>query len=208
MRRPLFDISELSGQADTPVRTSGLMAERFLRMQSYKVGSLKELIKKLPDENEIYFIWTTSSFTGFTFIPHIINECGIIDELTLATFSINKRILNALVKLINEGKILKVNMLISDALPYQLPKVFEHLKTVLSNNDNITVRYGWNHAKIACIRVGNEKFIVEGSGNWGENAQHEQYVFLRSQNIYEFRKNEIYAAHGQTKSRFRDDGSN
>lgn len=207
MPRPLFDIAETTGQDSQPARTSGLMAERFLRIQSYKIVSLKELIKKLPDENEIYFIWTTSSFTGFTFIPMLINECGIIDELTLATFSINKRILNALVKLIADGKILKVNMLISDALPYQLPKVFEHLKSVLSNHDNITVRYGWNHAKIACIRIGDEKFVVEGSGNWGENAQHEQYVFTRCKNIYEFRKNEIYGAHGQTKSRYRADGS-
>lgn len=118
MRRPLFDIAEATGQDENPVRTSGLMAERFLRIQGHKVGSLKELIKKLPDENEIYFIWTTSSFTGFTFIPMLINECGIIDELTLATFSINIRILNALVKLVTDGKILKVNMLISDALPY------------------------------------------------------------------------------------------
>lgn len=206
MRRPLFDIAEATGQDENPVRTSGLMAERFLRIQGHKVGSLKELIKKLPDENEIYFIWTTSSFTGFTFIPMLINECGIIDELTLATFSINIRILNALVKLVTDGKILKVNMLISDALPYQLPKVFEHLKSVLSNHDNITVRYGWNHAKIACVKIGNEKFVVEGSGNWGENAQHEQYVFTRSQNIYEFRKNEIYGAHGQTKARYRNNG--
>lgn len=208
MPRPLFDIADIDGKDENPSRQSGIMAERFLRIQGHKVVSLKELVKKLPDEDEVYFIWTISSFTGFTFIPLIISECGIIDELTLATFSINKRILNALVKLIQDEKILKVNILISDALQYQLPKVYEQLQGIIAHHGNITVRYGWNHAKIACIRSGDQKFVVEGSGNWGENAQHEQYIFTRSNKIYEFRKNEINAAHGQTKSRYRADGGN
>jgi len=207
MHRILFDIADIAGKDENPLRQSGLMAERYLRIQGHKVASLKDLIKKLPDENEIFFIWTVSSFTGFTFIPLIISECGIIEELTLATYSINKRILNALVKLINDKQILQVNILISDALQYQLPKVYEQLQGIISHHDNISVRYGWNHAKIACIRAGEQKFVVEGSGNWGENAQHEQYVFIRSSNIYEFRKNEINAAHGQAKSRYREVGS-
>ena len=206
MTRPLFDIAEIAGKEESPSRLSGIMAERYLRIQGHKVVSLKELVKKLPDEDEIYFIWTISSFSGFTFIPLIINECGIIDELTLATYSINKRILNALTKLIQDKSILSVNILISDALQYQLPKVYEHLRSVIAHHDNITVRYGWNHAKIACIRSGEHKFVVEGSGNWGENAQHEQYIFTRSNKIYEFRKNEIHAAFGETKSRYRADG--
>lgn len=206
MRRPLFDIAEIAGRDENPVRQSGLMAERYLRIQGHKVVNLKDLIKKLPDEDEIFFIWTLSSFTGFTFIPLIISECGPIDELTLATYSVNKRILNALVKLLNDGQILHVNMLISDALQYQLPKVYDQLQSIIAHHDNITVRYGWNHAKIACIRVGENKFVVEGSGNWGENAQHEQYIFTRSAKIYEFRKSEINAAHGQTKSRYRATG--
>lgn len=208
MHRQLFNMAEIAGTEEKQSRLSGLMAERYLRIQSHKVVSLKELVKKLPDPDEIYFIWTTSSFTGFTFIPLIISECGIIDELTLATYSINKRILNALMKLVNDKQILSINILISDALPYQLPKVFEHLKTVTADHDNISIRYGWNHAKIACIRSGENKFVVEGSGNWGENAQHEQYIFTRSEKLYEFRKNEINGAHGQTKSRYRNDGGN
>lgn len=206
MRRVLFDIATIAGRDENPVRQSGLMAERFLRIQGHKVSNLKELVKRLPDENELFFIWTTSSFTGFTFIPLIISECGPIDELTLATYSINKRILNALVKLIGDGQIQSVNMLISDALQYQLPKVYDQLQSIISHHDNISVRYGWNHAKIACIRCGDHRFVVEGSGNWGENAQHEQYVFTRCEKIYEFRKNEINAAHGQTKSRYRAAG--
>lgn len=206
MPRQLFDLSELAGTEEIQSRHSDLIAERYLRVQSHKVSSLKELVKKLPDPDEIYFIWTVGSFTGFSFIPLIIEECGTIEELTLATYSINKRVINALMKLIQENKILKVYILISDALPYQLPKVFEHLKSVVSKSDKIEIRYGWNHAKISCIRSGDSKFVVEGSGNWGENAQHEQYIFTRSEKIYEYRKNEIYGAHGETKSRYRANG--
>jgi hypothetical protein len=31
-------------------------------------------------------------------------------------------------------------------------------------------------------------YIVEGSGNWSENAMYEQYLFANSKSVYEFRK--------------------
>ena len=34
-------------------------------------------------------------------------------------------------------------------------------------------------------------YVVEGSGNYGENAMEEQYVFLKSKKIYEFRSGRI-----------------
>jgi hypothetical protein len=30
--------------------------------------------------------------------------------------------------------------------------------------------------------------VLEGSGNWSENAHYEQYVFINSKEVFDFRK--------------------
>ncbi|HNW74556.1 MAG TPA: hypothetical protein PKN44_13085 [Bacteroidales bacterium] len=187
-----FDINELEDHEDKdeiPVK-SGILAERYLDIHQEKITGIKELSGRIPEEGEVFFLWTVNSFNAFTFIPFIIHQCGVIDELLLATYSINIRIIDALIRLIDKEKVLSVDIVISDSIRSRLPKVYEYLTSVCENKP-IRVRYAWTHAKISLIRCNQDHFVVEGSGNWGENAQHEQYVFLRSRKVFEFRKNEI-----------------
>ncbi len=177
---------------------SAILVERFLRSHDHRIDSIKELAGRLPQEGEIYFLWTVKSFNAFTFIPFVIKQTGCIDELTISTYSISTRIVDALMKLIEHEKIKQVHFLISDSLQYRLPKVHDHLQALTSNREEITVCYGWNHSKIALIRSGNYHLAVEGSGNFGENAQHEQYIFYNSPAVYQFRKKEIYGIHSGT----------
>ncbi len=188
MGRKLFDLNEVISSAGTSENDSGVLAEKFYDMHCFKVNSLKELIDKFPKENEIYFLSTVKSFNAFTFIPYIISNCGIIEELTIKTYTIGKRIVDALLKQIEKGNIKILNLEISDSLLYRLPLVYDHLQALTREKKNITVSYTWNHAKIACIRTANDYFVVEGSGNFNENAQFEQYIFLNNERIYEFRK--------------------
>lgn len=195
----LFDIAEIENKTSVDDSNSSMLVARFLRVHDYKIKSIKELAGKLPEDGEIYFLWTVKSFNAFTFIPFVIKENGIIEELTIATYSISTRIVDALMKLIDKGKVLKVHIVISDSLQYRLPRVHDHLSALTRDRKEITVCYGWNHAKIALIRSGDFNLAVEGSGNFGENAQHEQYIFYNLKASYEFRKQEIYGIHTATK---------
>lgn len=192
----LFEISELmvSREKTDP---SGMMADRFLQLHEHKIEGLRQLAGKLPLPGEAYFLWTLKSFNAFTFIPYIIRQEGVILDLTISTYSISIRIIDALMKLITRGMVLKVHLLVSETLRYRLPRVHDHLMSLTRNNPAIQVCYGWNHSKIALILTDTGHYIVEGSGNFGENAQHEQYIFLNSRNIYEFRRTEILAIHSQ-----------
>ncbi len=169
---------------------SGILIERFLQLHEARIESIKDLAGRIPLDGEIFFLWTVNSFNAFTFIPFIIKECGTIQELLLSTYSINIRIIDALVRLIDKGLIKSVDIFISDSIRSRLPKVYDHLMAFVETKP-VRVIYSWNHSKIALIRAGDNYFDVEGSGNWGENAQHEQYVFLNNRNVFEFRKNEI-----------------
>jgi hypothetical protein len=195
MKNKFFELSDLDKRSEDlepePDSKSGILAEQFLEIHDRRVETVKHLTGKIPRDGEIFFLWTVNSFNAFTFIPFLIKECGAIDELILATYSINIRIIDALMKLVDRSKIHRVEIFISDSIRTRLPRVNDHLQALVEKRDIIRVRYAWNHAKISLIRIGDLHFVVEGSGNWGENAQHEQYVFLNSKRIFEFRKKEI-----------------
>ena len=193
----LFDINDFQQSSVVPEK-SGMMVEKFLKAHDHKLESLKNLAGRLPGEHEIFFMWTLKSFNAFTFIPYVIYNAGTIEELTIATYSISTRIVDALMKIIGRGNILKVHLLISDSLPYRLPRVHDHLQALTVNRKEISVSYAWNHSKIALLKTKNAFFVVEGSGNFGENAQYEQYVFMNSKQVYEFRKDQIHVINGRT----------
>lgn len=192
MKPKYFDIEEIiyTDQEEKPIEKSDILVTNFLHLHEERVESIKDLAGRIQVSGEIYFLWTVNSFNAFTFIPFIIKECGVISELILATYSINIRIIDALIRLIDKQQILSVDIFISDSIRTRLPKVYDHLMALVESKP-VRVRYSWNHSKIALIRAGDHYFDVEGSGNWGENAQHEQYVFLNSKQVFEFRKNEI-----------------
>jgi len=72
-----------------------------------------------------------------------------------------------------------------------MPAVINHIDTCLPRYPQIKLIYAWNHSKVSCLQCGETYLVLEGSGNWSANAQYEQYIFINSKKIYEFRKNLI-----------------
>ena len=72
-----------------------------------------------------------------------------------------------------------------------MPQVIDHLNALLHSRPMIQIHYGWNHSKVTCVQCGSNYLVLEGSGNWGENAQYEQYVLINSKQVYEFRQKNI-----------------
>ncbi len=188
----LFEIDKISNKKDNcPTDKSTILRDNYLKMHDFKVKTLKELNGRLPYSGEFFAIWTIKSFNAFTFIPYLIKYKGKIDRIILATYSINRRIIDSLIKKLDQGKIENVEILISDSIKFRMPKVFDHLSMIIEQRKNIKVNYGWNHAKITLVECGKEKYIIEGSGNWSENAQFEQYLFFNYDKLFHFRLNNI-----------------
>lgn len=186
----LFKLSEIVEEKKAqPVQPdkSEIKTVRFLNKHLSKVESLKALAGRLPSAGEIFFIWTLNSFNAFTFLVYIIKHCGVIDELTISTYSINDRILTSLVKWYDKGEIRKIHISISDSIRYRMPRIYDQL-LIQSQNRNIEVSFSWNHSKVTTMRSGENYFVVEGSGNFSENAQYEQYIFMNDKTVYDFRR--------------------
>lgn len=167
---------------------SSMYATKFLEKHNIKVDNLKSLTGRFPAPGEAFFIWTLNSFNAFTFIVYVIKQCGKINDLTLSTYSINDRILTSLVKWYDKGFIDNVNISISDSIRQRNPRIYDQLEAQRQNR-NLQVRYTWNHSKVTLMKTPEHKFVVEGSGNFSENAAHEQYLFTNDSQLYDFRRN-------------------
>ncbi len=189
----LFDLKELKENFVTPA-SSGILKDNFLDQHCARIESIKQLSGKLPGDGEIFFLWSLNSFNAFTFIPYIIKEQGIIHELVLSTYSISSRILNAVTHYLEKGKIEKIHILVSDSIKFRIPKVQDQLIVLVNQRPGqFSVGYGWNHSKVMCIRTKDGNFVVEGSGNFSENAQYEQYIFINNKTVYDFRRDSVLA---------------
>ena len=181
-----FSLEELRQQ----MSDSRLFSRRFETMLTFKLNSLKELCGQLPKDNEAFFIETKKSFTAFTFIVYLIKNAGRVNHLYVATYSTNERIINALLRWREKGLIGSIHLHISETLKFRMPKIFERLMQ-LHQDGVIELTYSWSHKKITCLDTEAGFFVVEGSGNYGENAMEEQYVFLKNKEVYEFRSGRI-----------------
>lgn len=165
-----------------------LYSARFERLHFFRIRNLKDLCGRLPEEEEVYFIETTKSFNAFTFIVYLIRHAGRVDSLFIATYSINDRIISSLVRWKEAGLIGRVEIEISESIKFRMPRVYERLEQ-LAKSGRISVRYEWTHRKVSCLETPIGRFVVEGSGNYGENAMKEQYIFCKSKKVYDFRYN-------------------
>lgn len=185
----LFDL-----QSITPKPTDQhdfMLAHRFVKTHETKVASLKQLLGRLPSESEALFLETEKSFNAFTFIVYLLKYAGDIDEIHVATYGLNARIINSLSNYMHKGQIKKVHIHISESIQKRLPKIANMIDALAEGDLNFTVSYAWTHKKIMCVRIASDYYVIEGSGNWSENSSQEQYIFTKSQKIYEFRRRTI-----------------
>ncbi len=184
----LFDIHDIKPVSQTGILDkSAVLRDNFLALHDFKLESLKSLCNRFPEPNEFFALWTLKSFNAFTIIPYTIKVFGVIDRLTISTYSINKRIIDSLIKKYDQQRIKHITIFISDSLKNRMPSVVDHLNFSTHGRPNISIIFAWNHSKITLIETQGKYFVFEGSGNWSENAQYEQYLFFQYQRLYEFR---------------------
>ena len=170
--RYYFDLNDLQKE----MSDSRFYSRYFESMLTFKVNTLKELCGRLPGENEAFFIETVKSFTAFTFIMYIMKNAGYVKHLYIATYSTNERIINALLRWKSKGLIGDIHLHMSETIQFRMPKIYERLID-LQREGILELTFAWSHKKITCLDTAAGHFVVEGSGNYGENAMEEQYVF-------------------------------
>lgn len=141
---------------------------------------------RVPTREEFFFLQSDTAFNAFTFIPLVANHYPI-KELHASTYSISRKVISALIEMHDKGQIERITLLVSDSMIKRNPLTIENLMAMASSRPNVTVLYAWVHAKVCLLQTHEDYFVIEGSGNWSENAHYEQYTFANSKGLYDFR---------------------
>lgn len=165
----------------------GVFISKYCNTHFEIVNNPKQDILRVPTTEEFFFLQTDNAFNAFTFIP-LIAKTYSIKELYASTYSISRKVIDALIEMHDKGMIEQITLMISDSMIKRNPVVIDNLMAMCSSRPNLKVQYAWVHAKVCLMKTQDFHFVVEGSGNWSDNAHYEQYVFANSQGLYDFRK--------------------
>ena len=183
MSNKYFDIHSIT---ETPKAQVEGVFSKYLNKHLQRIENVSELCR-IPDNGEVFFLQTEKAFNAFTFIPWIAKKF-FIEEIYASTYSISRRVVEALQELQQDGKVGEVTLLISDSMIKRNPQTIDNLEAVAKSNANFKIKYYWNHSKVTLIKTKDHFFVLEGSGNFSENAQLEQYTFCNDADVYKFRK--------------------
>lgn len=176
-----------SEQESSSQETSKKWVTKYLATHFAKVKKLEDDLLRVPTPEEFFFLQTDGAFNAFTFIPFIVKR-EPIKELFACTYSISRRVIESLIEMHDNGLIESVTLLISDSMIKRNAKTIDNLMAMAKNRPNLNVLYAWTHAKVCLMRTHANHYVVEGSGNWSENAHYEQYLWANSKGLYQFRK--------------------
>lgn len=160
---------------------------KYLATHFAKVSRLEEELFRVPTTEEFFFLQTDNAFNAFTFIPFIAKR-EPIKELFASTYSISRRVVESLVEMHDVGLIEQITLLISDSMIKRNAATIDNIMALANSRANMSVLYAWTHAKVCLMKTHENHYVVEGSGNWSENAHYEQYLFANSVGLYNFRK--------------------
>lgn len=185
-RNRFFDFNKAS-EPKKEEKLNELWTSKYIASHFQKIQSLENDLSKVPTADEFFFLQSDKAFNAFTFIPFVAKTYPV-KELYASTYSISRKVIEALIELHDKGMIEQITLLISESMIKRNPTTIENLKAMCTSRPNIKVLYAWSHAKVCILKTHDFHFVIEGSGNWAENAHYEQYLFANSKGLYDFRK--------------------
>lgn len=161
---------------------------RILNLPSFKESSfikIKNVITdlRLPKKSEQLRIRVQQSINLIAIIVKIIKEKKIIDELNIATYSLNMEAFEIIEDLYLQKKIKKIRLFISSSYDYRNIKYKKYLIDKCLKM-NIKLVFLWIHLKITLVKCGTNFYQFEGSMNYSQNNMAEQLLFENNKYIY------------------------
>lgn len=148
-----------------------------------------EAIELFPKENEICSFVSKGMSDAGSFLYAINEKLGVIEELTICTWTISKNNIKRLLDYVDEGKVLKLNFLINDGMlnTNSTKPIYAFMRLEFDQRkDKIKYSVVNSHAKIQMYKVAENYLTISGSGNWSENPRIENYIIIGGKNSYDF----------------------
>ena len=140
----------------------------------------------LPKPGQQIRIITRRKFNAIQYLEYISRKDTIID-LKIAIYSINYNAALIFIKLIDNGLIGSVEILMSNLRNKAHREKEKILRKLFIDHPRISIFYCSSHAKIfSCKTKKGNYYTMEGSGNLAYNSRVEQYVLDNDEALYNF----------------------
>jgi len=190
----LFEISDIVTHEKICVakdsQNSGLegmndrLSKRFIEKHYEMISAIGDVGLPLPGQQ--FRLVTRRSFNSIQLIEYIARR-ETISHMAMAVYSINFNAAKILVGLVNDRKILKLDILMSNLRNKAHREKEVIVNGELSSNEHISLFFCQSHAKVfSCKTEAGNFYTLEGSGNMTYNSRVEQYVIDNDKLMYEF----------------------
>ena len=141
---------------------------------------------KIPLENNQVRIRTQRQINLISIILKFVNDYNFINELTIATYTLNKEALSILLQLFKSEKIKKLNLIVASSYTYRNKPHYECIKQQCKANNITSLVFANIHLKIILLETQNNYYQMEGSMNFSTNNIAEQILIENNKSMYHF----------------------
>jgi len=168
-----------------------IIERKLLIQQNMKLSFLEKTLPRI-EKGITYTMITQKVINPYGFILEAIKQNGPINNLIIATYSINQKAISILMNLLDDKLIKDFTLLVNCNIKFQMKGKDVELLAEEKKRDNFHIIKKYSHAKVTLIDQDNVKIVISGSGNYSENPRHEQYTINDDKELYEFYKRWIY----------------
>jgi len=185
----LFSFDTEIESTDTKTTSRKIKIQEKLKTKLYlQKQKAKEVLPELPSQNECHFIIANGTFDYFTLIPIAIDLLGgVVEDFYFSTWTMNEANVQALLKLFDDKKILKISALVGLYFKQREAAVFNNLYEGLKQRGQ-KIFSNENHSKVTLLKSKNNYINICGSANFTSNPRIEQFTIHNNKDLYEFNK--------------------
>ena len=164
--------------------TSVDVRTEFIKGVTYKIlTNIDNLNLPLPGQQ--FRIRTQTQLNLISILLKIVKQHNILDEVTIATYTLNREALEVLLDLVRSERIKQLNLFIASSYSFRNKDYFEYLKHECPKFDEIHLTFAWLHFKITLIKCSENYYLHEGSMNYSTNNMAEQLLFENKKETYD-----------------------
>lgn len=164
--------------------------ERFLQSRCMQIKHINDLKMQFPTPGELVIIQTENAFSAFDYVLYMINHFKVLDELVLSTFNLGEKVAESFIYQIKNKSILEATIVINNKFRASDNdrKKFDDIQTLSKENYKVKLHFAQNHTKNILVRIKDKYYVWFGSGNSANNSEMEDYIWIESESIFNFKK--------------------
>ncbi len=143
----------------------------------------------LPQSGQQLRIRTQQQINMIAILLKIAEVHGVMDDVCIATYTLNKEAFSILESLLIAGRIKALSLFVAESYTFRDKLYYRHLKdraSLLKKKYDIHLMFARSHLKITLVRAGNDYYQIEGSMNYSLNNIAEQLLFENNKETYEY----------------------